>query len=51
MIEEAQYPPLIGDWYRGGLGALFEIVAVDEYDGTIEVQHQDGSLAEYELEA
>jgi hypothetical protein len=51
VIEEAQYPPIIGDWYRDDLGQLFEIVAVDEHDGTIEVQFQDGAVAEYELEA
>ena len=51
MIEEAQYPPLIGDWYRDDLGQLFEIVAVDEHDGTIEVQFQDGAVAEYDFEA
>lgn len=51
MIEEAQYPPIIGDWYRDDLGQLFGIVAVDERDGTIEVQFQGGAVAEYDLDA
>ena len=51
MIEEAQYSPVTGAWYHDESGQLFEIVAVDEYDGTIEVQFQDGAVAEYDLEA
>jgi hypothetical protein len=32
-------------------GALFEVVAVDRDDGTIEVQHFDGTLEEFDLES
>jgi hypothetical protein len=32
-----QYP-VIGKWFRRPNGALFEVVAVDEEDGTIEIQ-------------
>jgi len=43
--------PRIGSWYRDAAGALFEVVAFDEDDGTIEVQHFDGTVEEYELDA
>jgi hypothetical protein len=42
--------PIVGDWYRRANGALFEVVAVDRDDGTIEVQHFDGTLEEFDLE-
>ncbi|MEX2497062.1 MAG: DUF6763 family protein [Woeseia sp.] len=43
MAEE--YPP-IGSWYRHADGSLFEVVAVDEGDATIELQHYDGTIDE-----
>jgi hypothetical protein len=42
--------PGIGDWYRLHGGDSFEIVAVDEDDGTIELQYFDGTLEEMDLE-
>lgn len=42
--------PGIGDWYRLRGGELFEVVAFDETDGTIEVQYFDGTVEEFELE-
>ena len=42
--------PIVGEWYRRPNGALFEVVAVDADDGTIEVQHFDGTLEEVEVE-
>ncbi len=44
-----QYPQ-IGKWFRRPGGALFEVVAVDESDRTIEVQLFDGTIDEFELE-
>jgi len=41
--------PVVGNWFEGRYG-LFEVVAVDESDGTIEIQHLDGSLEELELD-
>ena len=41
----------IGDWYRKVGGELFEIVAIDEADGTIEIQDFDGTVEEVEIEA
>jgi hypothetical protein len=42
--------PEIGRWYRDPNGNLFEVVAVDDQDGTIEMQHFDGTLEESEPE-
>lgn len=43
--------PTIGDWYRRTGGELFEVVAVDEDDATIEVQHFDGTVEEFDFES
>lgn len=43
------YPtPVIGNWYLCQEGQVFEVVAVDEDDHTIEVQHFDGTLEEFD---
>jgi hypothetical protein len=42
--------PGVGAWYRLNGGAPFEIVALDDDDGTIEVQYVDGTLEELDLE-
>ena len=47
---QEHYEPSVGDWYRDAEGRSFEIVAVDEDDGSIEVQYFDGAVEEYELE-
>ncbi|MFI4913875.1 MAG: DUF6763 family protein, partial [Steroidobacterales bacterium] len=41
--------PGIGEWYRISGGAIFEVVAVDEEDGTVEVQYFDGTVEEIDL--
>src|SRR5260370_39721319 len=46
----ASTQPAIGDWYRLRGGALFEVVAVDEDDGTIEIQYFDGTVEEMDIE-
>jgi len=38
--------PKIGRWYRRPNGQLFEVVAVDEDDQTIELQFFDGTIDE-----
>jgi hypothetical protein len=43
-------PPEIGSWYRVSGGESFEVVALDEDDGTIEVQYFDGTVEEMDLE-
>jgi hypothetical protein len=42
--------PAIGEWYRQHGDQLFEVVAVDEEAGTIEVQYFDGTVEEMELD-
>jgi hypothetical protein len=41
--------PIVGDWYRSH-GQLFEVVALDEHERVVEVQHADGDLEEMDLE-
>lgn len=43
--------PNVGDWYRRNTGELFEIVAVDEEDATIGVQHFDGTVEELDFDS
>jgi hypothetical protein len=43
--------PIVGDWYRRRGGELFEVVAVDDDDGTIEVQHFDGTVEELDFDS
>jgi len=42
--------PGIGEWYRLNGGQLFEVVAVDDDDGTIELQYFDGTVEEMDVE-
>ena len=49
MATAMQFPK-IGNWYRRPSGTLFEVVAVDEDDGTIEIQLYDGTIGEIEIE-
>jgi hypothetical protein len=42
--------PGVGAWYRLRGGPPFEIVALDDDDGTIEVQYIDGTLEEIDRE-
>ena len=42
--------PGVGAWFRLDGGAPFEVVAVDDDDGTIEVQYVDGTLGELDRE-
>lgn len=44
-----QYPQ-IGKWFRRPGGAIFEVVAIDEGDQTIEVQLFDGTIDEFDLD-
>lgn len=38
----------IGHWFTKEDGQAFEIVAIDEKNGTIEIQHFDGAIEEVE---
>ena len=41
--------PIIGQWYRLDDYQLFEVVAMDRDDRTIEIQHFDGMIEELDF--
>jgi hypothetical protein len=43
--------PIVGQWYRGSTNELFEVVAIDDQDETIEIQFFDGSVTEIDFDA
>ncbi|WP_019530282.1 DUF6763 family protein [Dasania marina] len=43
--------PSVGNWYKELQGGgIFEVVAVDDISQTIETQHIDGEINEFDLE-
>ena len=45
MVTEVD--PIVGNWYRHlDKGQSFEVVAVDEDSGTVDIQHFDGDVEE-----
>lgn len=48
----ATFFPSIGSWYQElATGQLFEVVAFDDKYSTIEIQYEDGDIAEYDMES
>lgn len=43
--------PSIGDWYKDESGNIFEVVAFDEDEGSIEIQYFDGAVEELDSDA
>ena len=43
--------PVVGEWYRYNAAIIFEVVALDRDDGTIEVQYFDGTVEEFDKES
>jgi hypothetical protein len=43
--------PSIGDWYQKPGGVLFEVIAVNDQDATIDIQHFDGTVEELDFGA
>jgi len=44
-------PPIVGHWYtHRDKGALFQVVALDEDAGTVEIQEFDGALDELDFD-
>ena len=41
--------PVVGEWYRSH-GQQFEVVAIDDAERVIEIQHADGDLEEIEFD-
>ena len=42
--------PIIGQWFSRPSGTLFEVVAIDDDDHTIEIQQFDGTIDEVDEE-
>ena len=42
--------PGVGNWYRQNTGELFEVVAFDADDGTVELQYFDGAVEEMDID-
>lgn len=43
--------PTIGQWYQDiAVNRLFEIIALDQYSATLEIQYEDGEIDELELD-
>ena len=49
MIQPACIEAVVGDWYQSH-GQLFEVIAIDDADGIVEIQHADGDLEEMDVE-
>jgi hypothetical protein len=46
----AAYPrPVVGEWYQTSSRDVFEVVALDDDEGVIEIQYFDGSIEEVDL--
>ena len=42
--------PEVGSWFRIGDGKTFEVVAVDDKDRTVDIQHFDGTIEEVDVD-
>lgn len=45
------YTPTIGNWYQNVRRDVFEIVALDETERTLEIQYFDGAIEEIDFDA
>ena len=45
-----KHAPKIGDWYKNTIGDVFEVIAQDADDDTLELQYYDGTLGELDTE-
>ena len=44
--------PIVGSWYQEtNQGFLFEVVAFDDEEETVEVQHLEGEVEEYDMDS
>lgn len=50
MMEPEPLQPAIGAWYADPQGVTFEVVTMDDEDGTIGVQYFDGTLEELDVD-
>ena len=49
MNRPLSIEPIVGDWYQSH-GLHFEVVAVDDAERVIEIQHADGDIEEMEMD-
>ena len=50
--KSALKTPIIGSWHKELYGdQSFEIIAIDESGGNIEIQYLDGNLAEFDFDS
>ncbi|KPK55725.1 MAG: hypothetical protein AMS22_03570 [Thiotrichales bacterium SG8_50] len=45
-----EFEPCIGDWYETEAGRTFEVVAVDQEEGSVEIQYFDGDVEELDFD-
>ncbi len=50
MVDENPYQPVVGDWYQDEQGRVFEIVAVDDDEGTVGIQLYEGDVGQYDMD-
>lgn len=51
MIVATDADPIVGNWYEHlDKGLKFEVIAVDEDEGLVEIQYFDGDLEEIDLD-
>ena len=43
--------PAVGNWYQTVEGDIFEVVALDREEQSIEIQFYDGTVEEYDMDA
>ena len=47
----ASASPVVGNWYRDSTYQVFEVVAIDEEENTVEIQYVGGEIDEYDIES
>lgn len=46
-----EHIPKVGNWFKNSTGERFEVVALDEDDGTVEIQYFDGAVEELDMDS
>ena len=46
----SEIAPVIGNWYKHENGEIFEVVALDADDATVEIQYFDGTIEEIDFD-
>jgi hypothetical protein len=48
---DTELDPIIGHWYKYDDGRMFRVVAFDEEQGAVKIQHFDGDIEEVDASA